>query len=218
MAASWKSNYARYKKYFLDVYDVYNQKPDVKMFLEMILTIAIIAFFGALALKPTILTIIDLTEQIKQKEEVSAKMTKKIQDLNTAQNLVTGNSQAISLLGTAVPDTPLPDNFVRQVEGLSQKNAAQVLGMSSGDVFLLGSSQTRRQQRDLEPLPEEPGELSFTISLSGSFASLNSFLSDFEKMRRPARVDNAIINHAKEQEGEILVLTISGRVPFIKEQ
>lgn len=215
MPSGWRRSYSRYRKYFEDIYNVYNQKPDVKMFLELILTLVVIAFFGMSALRPTVLTIIDLTEQIKQKQEVSDKMATKIQNLNTAQNLVASQENQISLLETAVPNTPLPDNFVRQVEGLSQKNSVQVLGISSGDVLILGINNTQKKSRDFAPLPDDANELPFTISVSGGFGSLNSFLSDFEKMRRPAKIDSAVINESKTDTGTILVLIISGRLPFI---
>jgi len=219
MAMGWRKNYQRYRKYFLNVYQVYNKKPDVKMFLEIILTLSAIAFFGASALRPTILTITELTEQIKKKEEIIATMDTKIQNIEIAQNLYVQESAAISLLDFAIPKTPQPDFAARQFEGLANTSNATILGMSTGEVFLVGKDEKeKRKSSTLEKLPGEAKELSFTITATGDSSSLRQFLQNIANMRRPIKTDIASINSSETGVGRILVLAISGRLPFIESE
>lgn len=217
MPSGWKKNYQRYRKVFLNVYQVYNQKPDTKAFLELLLTISILIFFGLFALRPTILTIVDLFNQIEQKREVNTKLETKIQNLTIAQRIVDEQFENIILLETAIPDSALPDGFVRQIEGLSQTNSTQILGISTSDVLLSGiEEKQKRSSKELKPLPEGAKELPFTISITGNYESLKSFLSGIEQMRRPPKIDNVTINTSETESGRVLILIVSGRLPYIE--
>lgn len=217
MALGWRKNYQRYRKYFLNIYQVYNKKPDVKMFLEIILTLGAIAFFGASALRPTILTITELTEQIKKKEEIIVKMDTKIQNIEIAQDLYVQESSAISLLDSAIPNAPQPDLAARQFEGLANTSNTTILGMSTGEVFLVGKDEKeKRKSSTLEKLPGDAKELSFTITTTGDSSSLRQFLQNIVSMRRPIKTDVASINSSETGVGRILVLAVSGRLPFIE--
>ena len=81
MAGGWRSNYLRYRSFFLNIYNVYKRRPDLKMFMEILLSLGTISFFAAFALRPTALTIVDLLEQIDEKETTIEKMDQKIQNL-----------------------------------------------------------------------------------------------------------------------------------------
>jgi hypothetical protein len=115
MALGWRKDYLRYRSYFLNIVNVYKQRRDVKAFLELILTLVTISFFALFALKPTLLTIIELLREIEAKEETVEKMDTKIQNLQQAQTLYIQEAARIKLLETAIPDKPAPDLFVRQI-------------------------------------------------------------------------------------------------------
>ena len=219
MAVTWRQRYLRYRKFFLDIYRVYYQKPEVKAFLEIILTLLVLAFFGAFALRPTILTIIDLLQQIESKEETITTLDQKIQSLSQAQVVFAQEAQNISLLDTAVPDTPLPEDLTRQIEGLAQQNSVAVLGLSIGEVTLIGEDEREvRKSTELAPLPQSAKELNFTISLTGNYQSLTSFLGSIQNLRRPIKIDSLSLNSSETETGSVLVLVISARAPFLKDE
>ncbi|MCK4588646.1 hypothetical protein KAT60_02400, partial [Candidatus Woesebacteria bacterium] len=87
MALGWRRGYLRYKSYFLNVIVVYKRRKDLRMFLEITLSLVTISFFAVFALKPTLLTIAELTKEIKTKEETVAKMDEKIQNLERGQQI-----------------------------------------------------------------------------------------------------------------------------------
>ena len=81
MNQSWRREYLRYKSYFLNVMGRYKERADVKVYLEILLSLATISVFAIFALRPTILTIAGLLKEIETKKETLAKMDEKISNL-----------------------------------------------------------------------------------------------------------------------------------------
>ncbi|MCJ7805335.1 type 4a pilus biogenesis protein PilO [Patescibacteria group bacterium] len=214
MALGWRGAYLRYRDYFLNIVNVYKQKQDVKMFLEILLSAATISIFVVFAIKPTLLTIIDLINQLKSREQTISQMNQKINDIQTAEGLFNANPTTILLVPDAVPTDPSPDTFARQIEGISKKTSAKLLGVSIGDVTLVGKSQEAVKQSDFAPLPEGAKEVSFSVSIEGDYSSLTAFMTNIENLRRPIKIDVFNISSSKTQGGKTLVLVISGRVPY----
>ena len=69
MAGGWKTDYARYRGYFQNAITAAQKKQDLKMFLEILLTLSTIIIFISLALRPTLITISELVRDIDSKEE-----------------------------------------------------------------------------------------------------------------------------------------------------
>jgi Tfp pilus assembly protein PilO len=217
MALGWRKDYLRYRSYFLNIANIYKQRQDLKAFLELILTLATVSFFALFALKPTILTIIELLREIEAKEETVEKMDTKIQNLQQAQTLYIQEAARIKLLETAIPDKPAPDLFVRQIEGLATSYPVNLLGITIGEVTLLGEEKEIRLKDKLQPLPEGSKGITFSISIAGSYQSLVNFLSALEDMRRPVAVDAINIFSPQLEETQNLILVVTGRTPYLKE-
>lgn len=214
MALGWRREYLRYKEFFLNILAVYKRRQDLKMFLEILLSLTTISFFTVFALRPTVLTISQLIKDVRSKSETVAKMDQKIQDLGEAQAVFEAESR-IPLVETSVPKSPIPEGFVRQVEGLATTKNVSVLGISIGELTLLGEEKQKRSSSELSPLPEGAKGVLFSISISGNYPSLISFVEDLENLRRPTRVDSVGINASETETGKILVLVVSGRTPYL---
>ncbi|MBU0572595.1 type 4a pilus biogenesis protein PilO [Patescibacteria group bacterium] len=217
MALGWRKDYLRYRSYFLNIVNIYKQRQDLKSFLELILTLVTISFFALFALKPTLLTIIELLKEIETKEETVDKMNTKIQNLQQAQTLYIQEGARIKLLETAIPDNPAPDLFVRQVEGLATSYPVNLLGITIGEITLLGDEKEKRSKDELQPLPEESKGITFSISIAGSYQGVVNFLSALEDMRRPVKIDALNIISPQLEETQNLVLVVTGRTPYLKE-
>ncbi len=219
MALGWRSGYLRYKDYFLNIIAIYKQKQDLRMFLEILLSLGTISFFTAFALKPTVITIISLTREIKSKEETVAKLDTKIQNLTAARTILDSEAARLPLVESSIPSSPSPETFVRQIEGLATRNSVNLLGISIGQVTLLGKSSTpKKDEPGLTPLPEGASDVSFTLSVSGDYPALFSFLSNLEQLRRPIAVDNVGFSATKTEAEKVLVILVTGRVPYLSQQ
>ena len=217
MALGWRKDYLRYRSYFLNIVNLYKRRQDLKAFLELILTLTTISFFALFALKPTLLTIIELLREIEKKEETVDKMNTKIQNLQQAQTLYIQEGVRIKLLETAVPDKPAPDLFVRQIEGLATSYPVNLLGITIGEVTLLGEEKEKRAKDELQPLPEGSKGIAFSISITGSYQEMVNFLSALEDTRRPVIIDALNILSPQLEETQNLILVVTGRTPYLKE-
>ncbi|MCL4382875.1 hypothetical protein M1545_03735 [Patescibacteria group bacterium] len=217
MPIGWKKYYLRYKKYFLSIYSLYQKKPELKSYLELFLSLLAIAFFLIFALKPTLLTITQLLKDIDAKEEIIRKMDTKIQNLEIASELYASEEENITLVNDAVPQDPDPTGFVRQLEGLSRETNVNILGLTVREIVLVGEEPTDQKRADnLAPLPSDSDGLGFSISVSGGYQSLSSFISLLENMRRPVKIDTIGLTAAQTREGQVLVLIVSGRSLYLK--
>ncbi len=217
MALGWRGGYLRYKSFFLNVIATYKRRKDLKMFLEIILSLITISFFAVFALKPTVLTIAELIKEIETKEEVVAKMEEKIQNLDRAQSLYSQEETNILLLKDAIPSTPAPDSFARQIEGAISKHSISILGISIGEATLVGEEKSQRKKEDFEALPGGGQGISFSISASGDYQALAAFLSTLQNLRRPIKMDAATINSSETDVGRFIVFAITGRIPYLRE-
>ena len=219
MAMGWKKGYTRYKDYFLNIAAIYKQKKDLKMFLEILLSLGTITFFVIFALKPTVLTITQLIKEIQSKEEIVAKLDTKIQNVATARTLVDSESNRIPLIESSIPGIPSPETFVRQLEGLAAKNGVNLLGMSIGEVVLTGDvEKPKKDEPGLTPLPEGAKGATFSLSVSGPYVNLSNFLADLETLRRPLAVDNSGISSTETPSGKTLVILVTGRMPYYSDK
>jgi len=185
------------------------------MFLEILLSLATISFFGIFAIRPTLLTISQLIVDIKSKEETIATMDTKIKNLESAQQILLQETSRLPLLNTAVFDTPRPEIATRQFEGLANKNAVNILGLSFEKIVLLGKNETTETSTELKSLPENSNSINLSVSATGSYQGLSSFLKDIENLRLPVQIDTVQIGASKGEDETFLTLVISGRIPYL---
>lgn len=216
MAADWKKSYYRYRSFFLNIYNVYKQKPNVRIFMELLLSISTISFFLIVALRPTALTIVALLDEIKAKKETVSQLDTKIANLQKAQATYDQEFSRLSVLDTSIPTTPTPETFVRQIEGLANNTSTSILGMTIGETVLTGTSiEPIKKSKDLTAFPNGSDAVNFSISVTGDYSNLDVFFKSLENMRRPIKVDAATINVNQTDQGKQIVLVVSGRIPYL---
>lgn len=204
MALGWKKEYLRYTAYFLSVQNAYKGRADLKMFLEILLSLVTISIFGVFALRPTILTIAGLYQEIKTKKETLSQMDSKITSLQSAQNTLNEQSAILPILETSIPTDPKPEDFIRQIRGLANKDSVSISGFSIEKVTLKG-----------EATSEGTGAMSFSGAVAGNYTNLLTFLQDLENLRMPVSISLFNLSLAKDKEAVGLGLAISGSVPYL---
>jgi hypothetical protein len=188
------------------------------MFLELILSLSTVIIFVAFALKPTALTIISLYNQIKAEQATLNVLNQKISDLQTANNVYDQDQNVIPDIDTAIFTYPEPDTISKQIIGLSSKDSVNLLGISIGQVLLLGQIKSVKTASDLSPLPDNAQAMPISISFKGSYQNLITFIKDFENLRTPVKIDSLTVSSSQTQEGSTIVCVISGRIPYIGQQ
>jgi hypothetical protein len=216
MATGWRSSYYRYRELFLNVSALYKKRADLRAFLEIVLSIIAVMVFLLFALKPTALTIISLIQQIKEEKVILSSLTKKVGDLQKANVLLVQNQNYIGNINLAVPSTPNPENFAKQIQGLAAKNNVNLTGLTLNDLILMGTiKKVAATNREISPLPEDAYEMGYSISIKGDFVSISNFLKDLENLRIISAVDAITISSSVTDTERVIVAVISGRAPFL---
>src|SRR3989344_5789127 len=223
MYPGWRNNYLRYKTYFLNVLGRYRERADVRVYLEILLSLTAISIFSVFALRPTLLTIAELIKEIESKKLTLTQMEEKINNLSQAQTLFDRERGKIVLLDTSIPQKIDPVIFARQMEGLSSKHQSQILEVLtgstpiSGEVVIGSSTDSSSSSRDVEALPE--GTLTFKYSIQlvsalDQFTALSNFLSDLEQLRLPSKLDSLSLSTTEIDQETFLLMRIEGRLPY----
>jgi len=215
MALGWKKEYFKYKVLFSNILNLYKERNDLKMFLEILLSLVTISLFGTFALRPTFLTIAQLLKDIKTKEETIIKMETKIQNLEQAQITFAQESTRLLIINASLPESAEPQIFIRQIEGIADKNSVAVLGISVEESTLKGKTEVKKGAAKIKSLPEGSLGLPFSLNLSGSYQNLSSFLNDLDSLRRPILLETLSFTLSKTSEIKTIVLAASGRTPYL---
>lgn len=202
MAASIRQS--QYQKYMLNIVALYQRRADLKAYTEILLSIAAVIFFIIFAIKPTVVTIANLIVKINSEQQTSDQMTTKINNLITAQGIFNQQTSNINFLKQAVPNGPDVATYIRQIEGVIKRDGLSPITIGSGDVNIITPTATASAQK-----------LIATVSVSGSYDQLTTFINDIETLRRPAiigKLDFSLTQISQGQQG--LTLTISPQTPF----
>jgi hypothetical protein len=186
--------------------------------LELTLSLSTIIVLVVFALKPTALTIISLYNQIKAKQATLSSLNQKISDLQTANNVFNQNQNFIPDVDAAVFSNPEPDTISKQILGLASKDSVSLLGVSIGQVFLVGKDNSPKSSSGLEPLPGSALAMPVSISFKGNYSDLLAFIKDFENLRIPVKIDSLTVSSSQTQEGSTIVGVITARVPYLGQQ
>ena len=215
MAMGWKDQYHRYKDYFMNISLLYKRREDVKMFLEIILSLMTITIFSVFALRPTVLTIAQLVKDNKTKQGALAKLNEKISALSTAKNLYEQESSNISLINYAVPDKTTADSLIRQIELLAGQNSTKILNFTVDELVLVGTAKLQPPVENLTAFPPESGSVDFSITVTGDYPSLSAFQKALENLLRPIKMDSVKIFTVVSETGNAQNLTVKGRSPYL---
>jgi Tfp pilus assembly protein PilO len=214
MATGWRTQYFRYKDLFLNIVTLYKQRRDLRAFLELILSLSTVIIFVVFALKPTAVTIISLYNQIKDKQDTLNTLNQKVSNLQKANNVFNQNQNVIPDIDAAIFSAPEPDTISKQILGLAGKDSVSLLGVSVGQVMLIGKN-TAPKDASVKPLPGGAQSMSVSISAKGNYTNLLAFIKDLENLRIPVKIDSLTINSSQTEGGSVIVGTITARVPYL---
>lgn len=222
MNPGWRGNYLRYKSYFLNMMGRYKERTDIRVYAEILLSLATVSIFTVFALRPTLLTIAELIREIESKRQTLEKMESKIENLSSAQTLYDRERSRINILLTSIPDKPNPEIFARQIEGLSERHGSEILEITAGEAVITGKEpqSTDKKSEILKSFPEESNKVSVSATYGTSldrYIALSNLIGDFEKSRRPAKIDMIRLETGTTEEDElILKLIIEARLPYFR--
>ncbi|OGM13828.1 hypothetical protein A3A76_04935 [Candidatus Woesebacteria bacterium RIFCSPLOWO2_01_FULL_39_23] len=218
MQIGWRQKYATSRNLFTKTMASYSQKPSLKAYLEILLSLFTISILGIFAIRPTTITIGKLYNEIKAKEETIKRMDQKIQNLKNADELYNKEKSRLAMLKVAIPGNPEPDALIRQIEALSIETSVRTTALSTAPLYLLGEPPPDPSQEVLSTSGEK--KVNLALILEGSFDNLSAFIKGLENLRRPISIGSL---HLEKGQGGIeevfLTLNLNNlSVPYLLEE
>ncbi|MBM3208793.1 hypothetical protein FJZ40_00665 [Candidatus Shapirobacteria bacterium] len=195
MPFNFRTEYSRYRKYFLTIPRFYQYKR-VRVYTGLILTLFTISFFAFFAIRPTIVTIASLVAEIRAKEELNQELDKKIQSVLAAQVAYSQIAPRLVVLDAAFPVGKRFAGLLPEIENAGNTSGASVSGIAFEGIGAVKE--------------KEPKEISFSISLLGSFESLTKFLASSFSLPRAVKADAFSLSKSA-REGDSQNLTLQGK-------
>ena len=222
MQLPFKQLYARYHGYFVSALATYSQKPNLKKYLELFLSLGTVSLFSIFAIKPTSITIISLVKEIQAKEQTIKTMDTKIENLKIAQNVYYQQKENLDLLDLALPSNPAPETFARQLEVVSYLNSISINNLSFSETVLKGQDNLIRSKEEKEGLPAKILPTIISFNGKGEYGPINDFITNLENLRRFFKVDTVNISLKKstkdDSDPNMLLLSLSGRLLYFSQE
>lgn len=188
LSKNYKLEYTRYRHYYHRLWQYY-QKPVARVSTALLLTIFTIIFFAAFAIRPTLVTVAELLKKINDQEQVLEKMQQKSAALATAQQEYMAAEERIQKLKIALPEDEALQQLITYIEATAAYHQLAYENVNYGEVNFLPPD---------EPQPGGEQSRDISLSLSGSYAAITSFLADVIRIPRFVTVTSATFAPVEE--------------------
>lgn len=179
----------------------------VKTYSSLVFSLIAMTIFAIFAIRPTILTILDLNKNIEEQKSTLKKLEEKESQLEILkENLQKIDSQTTTALNTVLPDNPALPHFMDVMSSLSDRYQASVSGLQFQPTVLNASSVN----------PQTIGttsEIEFTINLNGSYSSLVNLLQTLNQTDRLIKI--VTVNFNKPEDIN-LIISVNGNTVYLK--
>lgn len=205
MAFNWQTEYHRYRRYFINIGQFYQQKR-ARVYTEIVLTIITITFFLFFAIKPTLVIVAGLIKTIDDQKVVNAKLEEKINNLNLAQNQYQSVEGSFPLIEESLPNNPSVSTLIKELEALTRRHGLSIGTIQYGQATLKGEQSGGKIM-----------ELTFTMSVSGTYSNLKLFLQSLSSLRRIIDINSFSFKSSK-LESNTLSLGLNAKTYYLKEE
>ncbi len=197
---------AQFSRYYTYIEPVM-KSPKSQAYTTLILSLFAIAFFSIFAIRPTILTILNLHQQIAQATDTDKQLSQKIAALIQAQAVLDSIGDKKNLLNQALPPTPTIALLLQTLETVASDNKV-TLGVVQLKSINLAGEEPRSIASNSSTLAAEtqvasiPGSqtvtttpaaaittIGLTFSIHGDQAAINAYLHELAGKRRIIVID-----------------------------
>lgn len=236
MPFNYKQELGRYKRYYQNIGTAVRQ-PKTNAYTAAIFSFLAISLFGWYAIRPTLSTIFLLRREIADNALVSQQMEEKITKLIEAQAVYHNVKNKLPILEQALPEDPEAAPVVKQLRNLAIASQASISGIIVSTVPLVGSDtvaaesakdqtppQSKKSTKNPAMLGRKIASIPITVVLTGTYESLQTFLTGISEMRRIMTTETLSIIPEKEVEtqsqpsGTILRLVLKLNAYYVTRQ
>jgi Tfp pilus assembly protein PilO len=168
----------RLKIYYKTIIPLF-EEPKVGGYTMLILSLFTIAFFGAFAIKPTLVTIVQLKKSIEDNTVVDKALAGKINQLRVAYTAYSQIRSELNTIFTSLPNKPETASLVGKLNRLFADNSTNVVSL---------------QFESIDATPPKVASSSaqvllFTLSGKAPYQNALSFINALSRMDRIVTID-----------------------------
>lgn len=172
-------------------------------YLYVIFSLLAFSFFGIFAIGPTVTTISDLNKKYNEEKTALKELQAKNEALKSLSAQYVEIQPELTLIDSAIPQSPKVAELTRQLEKLSIQNNLVVKKIDTGLMELYPAKN-----------PNKPiFSFTFTIGIEGSEKDVNIFISDLVNMGRIIGIEKL---QTGKQVSNIFAASITGRAYFYR--
>jgi Tfp pilus assembly protein PilO len=208
MPLNLSNQHNQYKRYFGNLNKISLSKK-TKTYSGIVFTLLAITFFAIFAIKPTLIIISQLIKETKDQKEVNKVLEEKINDLSKAQSQYSKISKDLYLVDQSLPLKPEASLLIKELEVLAYYSSVELVSFKVNQTFVNAS----QEQLNSEKTAENTGTIYFSITASGNYDSLKTFLKSLDNLRRIILVDSFSFK-SNTLENEKLTLTLNAKAYY----
>ena len=211
MVFDYRKEYHRYKQYYLKVQGLPGQ-PVAQVSLTLVASLLTVAFFGIFAIKPTLVTIVQLTREIDDKTKVSKQLETKIAALNKIQSAYEEITSQLPLIDAALPKNPEFERLEQEIEFLAWQNQVILTSGSFSGFPIIGTELEKKDKKKEEADSAIPTEtINISLTVAGSYHNLKSFIVNLEILDRVILVKSVHFSEKSNIKGVDLQATLTAQ-------
>ncbi len=181
--------------------------PVAKASTELFLTIGLVLFLGAFAIRPTILTMSELIKEIETKKELDTALTKKIASLQTAQTQYMNIENEIVVLDQAIPEQPQIILGTKLIEKIAADNKVVIKNLSVSELPedsdpLIGFAQKSKQL------------VNISINITGDYVAIREFAETLRNSRKSFVIESVVFSLEEDRGSRKLSANITIGTPY----
>lgn len=181
--------------------------PVAKASMELFLTIGLVLFLGAFAIRPTIVTMSDLIKEIEAKTQLDESLTKKIASLQTAQNVYLNNQDRLALLETAIPEQPEIILSTKIIEKVAADSKVVINNLSISEL-------PEDSAEDVMFSRKSKQNLNILVNVKGDYISIREFVETLRNSRKSFVIESVVFSLQEDRGDKKLTANITIAAPY----
>ncbi len=204
------------KKYRQDL-ERYYRIPAVQISLTVVLSLFVVAFFIAFAIRPTLVAIVSLKKTIAESEKSLEQLETKVANLDRAARILEEIEPSLEKLDASITENGADyQGITSDIEILAQQSGVLLDSESFGGTLLFS--------RLFAPFKASKGqvvvEMPISVRATGSYANISLFLRRLLSMERVIGVESATLTREAGPRTAIasVALNVNGSIYYLADE
>lgn len=182
-----------------------SQNPTKKAYAFSV-SVGLLLIVVILFMVPSVNSLLSLYREVAAAKKTEALLKEKVANLQKAEGNYLSVADSINLINSSLPDNPAVPALIKSLEETASKSAVRIESIQIAEALLSQSSSSAE--------PKTTQGLVFSLSLSGDYPNLKSFLERLGKLLRTTSVESVNFS-TKSETGEKLVINIFAKTYYL---